>query len=201
MLLFLYIMITILGVSSYAIGILKMLSNQYSPSIFSRVIWVLLAINSFAGVVLSHSSHASILLGGILLLGNILICIVSFFKGTSGIGKLEYICSALLIVSVIVWIVSDTPLINLTLSLVAHFIGAAPTYKRVWQNPRSEDIGFWLLFFLASVLSIFTSSTFSLKIVILPVYFALFDGSILLLALRGTAFFARFNVVGWRRGM
>jgi hypothetical protein len=189
----LYTTITLLGISSYAVGIWKMLKNKYKPSTFSRIIWVLLSINSFAGVFLSHSSSSSILLGGIGLLGNIGMCFVSLFKGTREIGKLEYFCSIMLMFSVIVWMTLDAPLINLAISLFAHFIGAVPTYKKVWNHPESEDISFWFLFFLASALSIFVSNTFSLRTIILPVYFMLFDGSILLLALR------KFDLMGYEK--
>lgn len=177
-------MIAILGLSSYIVGLLQMLKNEYSPSTFSRVVWVLLAINSFAGVLMSGGGKSSVLLGAVMLIGNITICIASFWKGTKSIGKLEYFCIALLVVSVLIWIFFNAPLVNLAVSLIAHFIGAAPTYKKVWQNPRSESIGFWSLFFLASVLSIFVSPSYSLSAVLLPVYFTFFDGSIFVLALR-----------------
>lgn len=181
---FFYITITILGLSSYAIGAWKMLRNQYAPSTFSRVVWVLLAINSFFGVWLSQSTQASILLAGILLIGNITICILSFSKGTREMGRLEYICLGLLAISGFIWIFYNAPYVNLILSLVTHFIGAAPTYKKVWRDPKSESIGFWCLFFLASLLSIFVSPGFTFKTSILPIYFTLFDGSLLLLSLR-----------------
>jgi cation transport ATPase len=180
----LYVAITVLGLASYVIGVWKMLQNKYAPSTFSRVVWVLLAINSFAGVLLSNSSKASILLAAILLIGNAAVCIVSFAKGTREMGHLEYVCLALLIISGVIWIFFKAPLINLSISLIAHFIGAAPTYKKVWRNPKSENTAFWLLFFLASVLSIFVSDHSSLKTIILPIYFIFFDGSIVLLTLR-----------------
>lgn len=180
----LYTAITILGLSSYFIGIKQMIQNKYSPSTFSRIIWVLLSINSFAGVALSNSSNASILLGGILLIGNVAMCIVSFWKGTREIGKLEFICIGLLILSGIIWIFFRAPLVNLLISLFAHFIGAAPTYKKVIKDPRSESTSFWSLFFFASLLSIFAGGYASLWTIILPLYFTLFDGSIFALSLR-----------------
>lgn len=182
--LFLYTLIVTLGLASYAIGAWKMLRNEYSPSTFSRVVWVLLAINSFAGVWLSNSSVASVLLAVVSLLGCITMCLISFVKGTKEMGHLEYFCLALLVLSIIVWVFFRAPLVNLIISLGAHFIGAAPTYKKVWRNPQSENIAFWSLFFLASVLSIFTSDWSALKTIIYPLYFALFDGSIMLLAMR-----------------
>ena len=50
------------------------------------------------------------------------ICVVSFFKGTRGIERLEYICTTLLLLSAVVWIISDAPLLNLLISLLAHCI-------------------------------------------------------------------------------
>jgi len=125
-----------------------MLKDKYSPSTFSRIVWVLLAINSFAGVYISHSSTASILLGAILLLGNLAICVVSFWKGSRSFGRLEYICLVLLLVSALIWIFFRAPLINLSIGLLAHFIAAAPTFKKVWANPKSESTGFWSHSFL-----------------------------------------------------
>lgn len=161
-----------------------MLRNQYTPSIFSRVVWLLIAINSFAGIIFSHGSTASVLLGGIALLGSAIICLISFWKGTRTMGQLEYICLALLFLSIVIWVLFRTPLLNLLISLCAHFIGALPTYKKVWLQPRSESTGFWSLFFLASLLSVFVSGTNSLQAIIYPIYYTFFDGGMFLLTLR-----------------
>ncbi len=179
-----YLIITFFGSASYLVGLWRMLTNQYSPSTFSRVVWVLLAINSFAGVILSHSSSTSILLAAILLVGNSAICIASLWKGSREIGQLEYICIALLVISALVWIFFKAPLVNLALSLFGHFVGACPTYKKVLRHPKSEDFAFWLLFFIASLLSIFACNFVSLTDIMLPLYYTLFDGSIVLLILR-----------------
>ncbi len=181
---FLYGLIITFGVLSYVVGVWQMLKNKYLPSTFSRVIWVLLSINSFAGVILSNSSTSSILLGLIFLSGNIAICIVSFWKGIKTIGKLEYYCLVLLLLSGLIWIFFDAPLVNLIISLFAHFIGGIPTYKKVWIDPTSESFGFWSLFFFASLLSVFVADTTSLKTILFPIYFVIFDGAMSLLTLR-----------------
>ena len=181
---FIYILITAFGVASYVVGISQMLKNKYLPSTFSRVIWVLLSINSFAGVILSNGSISSVLLGAIFLLGNIAICIVSFWKGIREIGRLEYICLLFLLISGIIWIFFNAPLLNLMISLVAHFIGGAPTYKKVWINPKSESFGFWSLFFVASLLSVLVADRTSITTILFPIYFVFFDGAMTLFTLR-----------------
>lgn len=172
------------GCASYIVGIRDILRNKYAPSAFSRVVWFLLAVNSYAALIASNSSSASILLGLIGLLGSLAVCVLSFWKGSRTFGRLEYICSSLLLLSVIIWILFQAPLVNLVISLVAHFIGGAPTYKKVWVNPASESTGFWFFFFFASVLSIFASPESSLKEILYPVYYTFFDGSIFALSLR-----------------
>lgn len=180
----LYVLIILFGCASYAVGLVHMLKGKYSPSTFSRVVWLLLAINSFAGVVVSKSTGASVLLAGILLAGNAAICVTSFWKGNHNFGKLEIFCLSLLIVSGVIWILFDVPLINLSIGLVARFIGALPTYKKVLLKPSSESTPFWSLFFIASILSVFASLGQPAAAIILPIYFTFFDGSLFVLSMR-----------------
>lgn len=185
----LYVLIGLFGGSSYLAGLWQIVKGKYKPSLFSRIVWVLLAINSFAGVILSHSTKASIALGAILLAGNITICIASFFGGSREFGKLEIFCLILLGISAVIWVLFNAPLVNLGLSLFAHFVGAAPTYKKVWLKPASESTIFWSLFFVASLLSIVASWPSPIKLIILPVYFTLFDGSMFFLSMRRKKFY------------
>ena len=161
-----------------------MLKNNYAPSVFTRIVWLLLSINSFFGVLLSKSSQTSILLSAIIIIGSLAVCIVSLWKGNKTIGKLEYFCIFLLLISLLIWIFFKAPLVNLTISLFAHFVGGLPTYKKVWLNPKDESTAFWSLFFLSSLLSIFATDFTTAKAVIVPIYFTLFDGSLFFLTLR-----------------
>lgn len=184
----LYILIVMFGTTSYVVGVKQMLSGDYKPSVFSRVIWLMLTINSFAGVILSQGSKASILLAFILLVGNIAICSVSFWKGVRTFGKIEVICTALLCMSGLVWLFFHAPLVNLGISLLAYTIGAIPTYIKVWHDPASESTAFWAPFVFASTLSVVVSLGQPLGAVVLPIYFALFDFSMTILSMRSRKF-------------
>jgi hypothetical protein len=174
------------GCASYIVGSKDIITGKYKPSIFSRVVWLLLAGISFAGVVASHGGFASIMLSAIFLGGNAAICLLSFWKGTKGFGRLEYVCLAILVLSGVVWIVFKAPLISLAISLLAHFVGGAPTYRTVWRDPSSESAGFWSLFFIASALSLLAGLGQPWQSLIFPAYFTLFDGGMTFLSLRRT---------------
>lgn len=180
----LYILILLLGIATYVSMIWQMLSGSYSPSFFSRGVWFLLGINSFAGVLLGDGTKASLLLALTLFIGNGVVFAVSYKKGSREFGIAEKISLALLIISTITWLVLQEPYIGLIMSLVAHFIGGIPTIWRVAKRPESEQAYHWYIFFTACVLSIIASDKTDLKAVVFPIYFACFDGLIIILANR-----------------
>lgn len=184
----LYLLILLLGIATYLSAVIQMLSGQYSPSFFSRGIWFLLGINSFAGVLLGEGSQASVILAGTLFIGNAAVFAVSYKKGSRDFGFVEKISLVLLLISGIAWAVLDAPFVGLVISLLAHFIGGIPTIWRVAKHPESEQAYHWYFFFLASILSLAASGIGDFKAVLFPVYFALFDGLIILLANRKRLF-------------
>lgn len=177
-------LIVLFGCTSYLIAIHNMARGAYKPSLFSRIVWLLLATNSFFAVIYSGGSLSAKVLAGVSLLGNIAVCSYSFFKGTKTFGRLEMVCLSLIAISGILWIVLDAPIINLLVGLSAHFLGGLPTIKRVWLNPKDEVTGFWLFFSLASLLSLAISDWSSITSIIFPLYFTVFEGSLTILSIR-----------------
>ncbi|PID99502.1 hypothetical protein CSA80_01940 [Candidatus Saccharibacteria bacterium] len=161
-----------------------MMRGDYSPSLFSRAIWFLLSINSFAGVALGGGSQDAIVLAFIYLLGSVAVFLVSIKKGSREFGKIEAISLALFVLSCVIWVVFDAPVINLMISLVAHFIGGVPTITRTLRKPSSEKALHWYFFCAASLMAAIGSPEKTFAAVLFPVYFALFDGLIILLVNR-----------------
>jgi hypothetical protein len=172
------------GSASYAVGARDVLVRGYAPSLFSRGVWLLLAGISSAGVVASGSGSGAVLLAGVFLVGNAVMFVLSLWKGTRGIGPLEHVCLGILVLSGLVWLVFDAPVLSLVISLLAHLVGGAPTYRRAWRRPGSESAGFWSLFFVASVVSLLSTLGEPAQSLVFPLYFVLFDGGMTALALR-----------------
>jgi hypothetical protein len=180
----LYALILLLGIASYTVGAVEIVQGKYKPSMFSRIVWLLLAINAFAGVIGSGGTTASILLAGILLLGSLVICLLSFWRGNKTFGKLEWVCLGLLALSLYVWVFYDAPYVSLLISLLGDLIGGLPTFRNVWKNPQSESLWFWGFFFLSCGFGIVASIGSPWTDAIVPIYFTLFDGVIFALCLR-----------------
>lgn len=176
--------IALFVISSYSIAARAILKNKYHPSVYSRFIWLLLAINNFASIVALKSNNSTILLSGFVFLGSAVILLLSLRKAKRKFDKTEFISTALLILSLAVWIFTRLPLLNLTIGLTAHLIGGIPTYKKVLKNPKDEYVLFWLFFSIGSLLTLITANKTNVSDYLYPLYFVLFDGSIVLLCLR-----------------
>lgn len=181
---FLTYLVALLGLTAYATAVYQMQKNVYSPSFFSRGVWFLLGINSFAGVLLGGGSKSSVVLAGTLFIGNLAVFIASYRKGTREFGLVEKISLALLVVSALLWIFLDAPFVGLVISLVAHFVGGIPTIWRIVKKPSSEQAYHWYFFFVASVIAALNGDADNLKSIVFPLYFALFDGLIIFLVNR-----------------
>ena len=179
-----YSLILILGITAYGSAVYQMQAGQYVPSFFSRGVWFLLGINSFAGVFLGNGSTAAVLLAATLFIGNTAVFIASYWKGSREFGVAEKISLILLLISGLAWTIMDAPYIGLIISLVAHFVGGIPTIWRVLKRPESEQAYHWYFFFVASLLSIIASDNKALTVRLFPLYFAIFDGLIILLTNR-----------------
>jgi hypothetical protein len=179
-------LITLFALLSYIIGTSEVLKGNFTPSIYSRIIWLLLAINSFVGVY-QTSQGGTFILATVFLIGNAAICIASFKNGSLAFGKMEKFCSLMLLVCAITWIFSDLPLLSLFVSLFAHFVGGIPTLHKTWANPKAESLYFWALFFIASLLSVINDCQASWSGLVFSLYYTCFDGLMCLLCLRSKA--------------
>jgi|GEM_PF-1225081 len=172
------------GITAYITAVAQMIRGRYRPSFFSRGVWFLLGIISFAGVFFGEGSSASTVLAASLFLGNTAVFVVSYKRGSREFGLVEAISLCLLALSVIGWAIFNSPQVGLITSLSAHFIGGIPTIWRVLRRPETEQAYHWYFFFVGCVISIAFGSHDNLRAVIFPLYFAFFDGLIILLANR-----------------
>lgn len=182
------IVVLALGLIAYATAVMQMLQGVYRPSFFSREVWFLLGVISFAGVFFGEGSSASVTLAAALLIGNAAVFAVSWKKGSREFGLVEKISLLLLVMAVIAWATFNSPYLALVISLIAHFIGGIPTIWRVYKQPESEQAYHWYFFFVGCIISIVASDDKALTAILFPVYFAAFDGLIIALANRRRLF-------------
>ncbi len=119
------------------------------------------------------------------IIGPLIILILSIKYGQGGWTRLDKWCLFLAGISVALWLAFDSPLIALSINLFIDFLGAIPTIKKVYYDPKSEDLFAWSLTSLSGIVNLFAIESLALKIVIYPAYVVFATCSIaLLIAIR-----------------
>ena len=176
--------IIILAGSCYIVGYRSIISGQYKPSIYSRAIWSFIALNSFVSVLALHNSTAVMTLSAVQFTGCVVMLLSAWRYSIKTFGKTEYICTWLLISSLLVWFAFKSPILNLILGIVAHFIGGIPSLSQVIKHPKKENFLFWLFFASASALTFISTDKSNFQGYLYPLYFMCFEGSMAILASR-----------------
>ncbi len=170
---------------SYIVGFYAIIKNGYRPNIFTRTVFLCLSLNSLASVIKLGTQSSTLTLAYVTFFGSLLIFTGSIiFKSERLWGKNETISTILLVTSLLIWIFTDFPLLNLCIGLIAHLLGSLPTVTRVIKKPGSENIPFWLLFALASIIALLSTHGSNIKDYIFAIYFCIFDSGMTILACR-----------------
>lgn len=170
---------------SYLIGFHAILKKGYRPNLFTRVVFLCLSVNNLASVISLHNQYSILVLAWVTFAGSLLIFLGAIiFKGERLWSRSETISTVFLIISFLFWIFTDIPLINLSIGLIAHLLGSLPTVTRVIKKPESENIPFWLLFAIASIITLLSTHSGNIKDYLFAIYFCIFDGTLAVLAFR-----------------
>jgi hypothetical protein len=156
------------------------------PNTVSFFIWFVLGIIE---VFAQYSAGASwsIVIPIVLVLNTF----IAFSLGVLGYGYkkynwLDFVCLGLAAASLVIWYVTDNPVMALVVTMVASVCAAVPTIVKTYKEPHSENVLAWFMNVVGSVLAIFASTLWNVPNLIIPII-GLLEGAII----SGLAFFRR----------
>lgn len=155
------------------------------PNIFSFALWELLLLISFLAQLSSGASWSAIFLAGDLVGTGaiVLLCLVGY--GYGQYGRLEWVCTALAILAIVSWQLTQMPLLAIGFAILADAMAAIPTIVKAFKDPWSEAPAQWFLIAFASVLAIASSTIINAENLIFPAYLLLVNGTVGSLAFFG----------------
>ncbi|MDB5188215.1 MAG: hypothetical protein JWO50_735 [Candidatus Kaiserbacteria bacterium] len=179
-------LIAMLAVIPY---IKDILHGTTRPNFFSFSLWALLL---FISILAQFSSGASWSLA--LLIGDfigtcsvVILCLFGY--GYGKYGRLEWICTALAVLAMFSWLLTQQPILAILFAVLADAMAAVPTVIKAFKDPWSEAPTQWLLIAFASGLAVISTTIFDPANLIFPIYLLLVNG------LTGTlAFFGRYVI-------
>jgi len=160
---------------AYIVYIVSIFRGRSKPN---RVTWWIWA---FMGLVLALSYQFSgavntIWVPYVEFLGPFSIALLSIKYGEGGLTNKTDLFSFLgAVISIILWIIFDNPVIALVTSLAVDSFAIIPTIKKSYLRPEGEDFWAWFGTGLADSLNMFAVERFTFAILVYPIYMLVSD--------------------------
>lgn len=161
--------LNLLGSSTYAYNTLK---GKTKPNRVSWFLWATIPmIAFFAQIGEGVSLYTSLMtfmvgFGPMLVLSSSLLNKKSYWK----ISKLDYLCGALSIMAVVLWLVTGTGIVAIALSIVADLLAGVPTLIKAFKDPESEHHSVFRNGALSALITLLTIKNWSFPAYGFPLY-------------------------------
>jgi flagellar biosynthesis protein FliP len=169
------------GVVPYIRSILK---REVRPNLVSWAGWTLLTTIAAAAQI-SKGASLSVLIVLMSTLGTGAVAVLAIKLGYTKFSRLDIVCFLLAGLAMILWWVTNEPLVAIGLALTADFIVAVPTIVKTYKDPASETAFPWIIFAVGAGIGTATSSSYALHNLLFPLYLFFINALIGGLALRG----------------
>lgn len=180
----------VVAFSAYIVYVISILKRKTKPNRATWWIW------AFMGLVLALSykfsgADTTVWVPYVEFLGPFIIALLSIWYGEGGLKeKTDLFCLLGAIISVILWIVFDSPVIALVTNLAVDSFAIIPTIKKSYLRPEGEDFWAWFGTGLADSLNMFAVGRFTFAVLIYPIYMLVSDLIIIIiLIIRKKVFF------------
>lgn len=99
-----------------------------------------------------------------------IILLLSLRFGEYSWTKLDSVCVFSCVVAIIVWQLTDNPVLGIVGGIAADFLAALPQLLKAWRDPLDEPVFPWSMFALASAVSIFAIDEWVVGKWLFPIY-------------------------------
>jgi hypothetical protein len=155
------------------------------PNVVSWSLWVLLLVISIWAQISDGSSWSVIFLVGDLIGTSSIVVLCLMGYGYGKYGAVEWVCLALSVLAIILWQVTNEPLLAIICAVVADATAAVPTVVKTYRDPWSEVPTGWFMVALGGILAILSTIIWNSTNLLFPLYILLINGIIGLVALTG----------------
>lgn len=159
--LFFAILSSIIGIACFAPYIRDIFKHTTEPHPYSWLIWTILQttavvvmISDGAGMGVASLAIGAVLCGTIFLL--------SLRYGTANIKLFDVICLIGALIATAIYLFLQNALLSIIIISLIDFIAFLPTFRKAYEEPRSETASTFALSSISSILALFALSNFTL---------------------------------------
>jgi hypothetical protein len=143
------------------------------------LIGVLTALSLFA-----HGDQVGIYLAVASAIQSITIFGLSLKYGVGGGNKIDIICLLIAVLGIVLWQLTNNPLVGLYFAIAADFTGMVPAILKTYRWPESEVASFFALDAVAALLILLALSHWAVADFAYPLYILVINGVMVSLILR-----------------
>lgn len=175
--------LSFIGFVPYIYGILN---GKCVPNRATWFIWTVVGtVLCLAQFDISEFNLAALWVPLSYVLGPLTIFVLSLKYGVGGYTKFDAGCLLISFLGLCVWVFLDWPLVALLINIGIDMVGAIPTIKKTYYEPRSESLNAWLFFVAANLINVnLAFGPGPWEQVLYPIYLFLLSATIYSLSLR-----------------
>lgn len=162
-----------------------MLHGTTRPNLVTWGLWLLIQAIFISAQFSSGASWSVVLPLMEMLTVGIVFFLGLFGYGYKKYGRLDIVCLLIAIAAIVLWQITDEPMVALILSVLADFVAVIPTFKKSYLDPKSETPLAYLMVVVASVFAGASTTIFDVANLIWPIYIGALNGTVLILILLG----------------
>lgn len=114
------------------------------------------------------------------MIGVTTVFILSLKRGYGGLGKKEAVSLAVAASGLILWAVTNNPLLALICVVVVDTAGSWLTVFKTYEDPGSETLSTWILDCISSVFAIIAIGSLNYTLILYPAYLLIANGAVVL---------------------
>lgn len=176
----------VIAIGGYIPYIYSILAGHTRPNRATWFIWTIVG-GLLAFSYIAEGDQNSIWLPLGYFFGPLITAILSLRYGYAEWTRLDTICIAAALISIIPWVFADSATTTLLINLLIDSTGAIPTLVKTYREPETEDFSAWVIFFIANTLQLFAISMWNLAS-LYPIYLFLLAGAMVVFTLKGKIF-------------
>lgn len=159
----------VVSLAAFVPYVIAILRGKTQPNRATWIIWAVVGFMLAASYYTSGANH-TIWVPVSYVIGPFVIAILSIKYGVGGWNRLDKYCLIGAGTSVVLWWMFSSPLIALCINLFIDFLGALPTIRKAYQEPKSEDRTAWALSSIGVFTNLFAIEHWTFAIYVYPAY-------------------------------
>lgn len=156
----------------------SMLKGATRPNIVSWLLWTILQFIAIFAQLSAGASWSLIILIAMTINTCLVLLLCFGGYGYAKYGWLDIACAAIAVAAIVLWQLTNEPLVALVLTITADLMASIPTIAKTYRDPYSENVLGWYLVTAAAALSVFSTTIINAENLIYPAYLFAMTGLI-----------------------